>query len=172
MTRGLTPRATVLCYMRTRETDLLDTNLPRPHRSTNAKDSNSRRTYSRRARSSFSRSALGAASLGRLTLANTGDTPTNAEALNGTGTDRLGFMSAAIHRRERGTGAGNVVLKVDVAAPAKALVERVATHMGLSKGQATEMLLMSIRLDSRGLPLWDNIDDFQNQGALPIAKAG
>lgn len=135
-------------------------------------DSNSRHTSSCRARSTASLPALDGTSARRLTLANTGDTPTGTEALNGTGTDRLGFMSAAIHRRERGTGAGNVVLKVDVAAPAKALVERVATHMGLSKGQATEMLLMSIRLDSRGLPLWDNIDDFHNQGALPIAKAG
>lgn len=147
-------------------------NLPRPHRSTTTQKDGTAGAHTASGRSSFSLSTLGAASVGRLTLANTGDTPTDAEALNGTGTDRLEFMSAAIHRRERGTGAGNVVLKVDVAAPAKALVERVATHMGLSKGQATEMLLTSIRLDSRGLPLWDNIDDFQNQGALPIAKAG
>jgi hypothetical protein len=80
-------------------------------------------------------------------------------------------MSAVIHRRKRGTGAGNVVLKVDVAAEAKALVERVATHMGLSKGQATERLLLSIPLDSRGLPLWPDIDDSKNRGALPIDKA-
>lgn len=76
-----------------------------------------------------------------------------------------------VHRRERGTGAGNVVLKVDVPAEAKALVERVATHMGLSKGQATERLLLSLPLDARGLPLWADIDDYQDQGALPIDKA-
>lgn len=160
----------MLGYMPTRETDLLEPTLP--PRITTMQKTATAGADSRRAHSSLSSSTLGAALVGRLTLENTGDTPTDTEALNGTGTDRLGFMSAAIHRRERGTGAGNVVLKVDVAAPAKALVERVATHMGLSKGQATEMLLMSIRLDSRGLPLWDNIDDFQNQGALPIAKAG
>jgi hypothetical protein len=107
-----------------------------------------------------------------LTLANTADTPATSWGLNSTGTDRLGLMSAAIHRRERGTGAGNVVLKVDVAVEAKALVERLATHMGLSKGQATEKLLLSIPLDARGLPLWPDIDDFQDQGTLPIAKAG
>ena len=92
-------------------------------------------------------------------------------AVNGTGTYRLGFMSTAIHRRVRGTGAGNVVLKVDVAADAKALVERLATHMGLSKGQAAERLLLSIRVDGRGLPIWPDIDDYQEQGALPIDKA-
>ena len=170
MTRGLTPGATVLGYMPTRETDLLETSLP-PRSATMQKTATAGLTAVALV-AAPSWSTLCAASAGRLTSGNTGDTPTDTGALNGTGTDRLGFMSAAIHRRERGTGAGNVVLKVDVAAPAKALVERVATHMGLSKGQATEMLLMSIRLDSRGLPLWDNIDDFQNQGALPIAKAG
>lgn len=108
---------------------------------------------------------------GQLTLAKTADTPARSWPLNGTSTDRLWLMSTAIHRRERGTGTGNVVLKVDVAVEAKALVERLATHMGLSKGQATEKLLLSIRLDSRGLPLWPDIDDFQDQGTLPIAKA-
>lgn len=170
MTRGRTPRATERDYMG-RPICWTRISLASPEHNYE-EESNSGHTYSRCARSTFDRSTLGAASAGCLTLANTGDTPADAEALNGTGTDRLNSMSAAIHRRERGTGAGNVVLKVDVAAPAKALVERVATHLGLSKGQAAEMLLMSIRLDSRGLPLWDNIDDFQNQGALPIAKAG
>ena len=82
-------------------------------------------------------------------------------------------MTRPIHRRERGTGLGNVTLKVDVDPEAKDLVNRVADHMGLSKGQATERLLHSIALDERGLPRWSDIDDSKDkyQEALPIAKA-
>lgn len=80
-------------------------------------------------------------------------------------------MTTSIHRRKRGDGVGNVVLKVDVGQDVKDLVNRLAIHMGLSKGQAAERLLLSIPLDSRGLPLWPDVDKFQDQEALPIDKA-
>ena len=81
-------------------------------------------------------------------------------------------MSAPKTRRPRGTGVDNVILRVDVSPVAKNLVDRVSDHTGLSKGQVTEMLLLRIPLDARGLPLWPDIDDLKHQGALPIAEAG
>lgn len=93
-------------------------------------------------------------------------------AVNGTGNGNLRRMSTSIHRRHRGTGLGNVTLKVDIAPDAKALVERVAQHMGLSQAQAAERLLMCIPLDARDLPRWSDIDNYQTEGVLPIPKAG
>lgn len=86
-------------------------------------------------------------------------------------TARIANMSAPKTRRPRGTGTGNVVLRVDVAKEAKDLVERVHEHTGLSKGQVTELLLLRIPVDERGLPLWSDIDSLSEQGALPIAGA-
>lgn len=86
-------------------------------------------------------------------------------------TTRLADVSTPKTRRVRGTGVDNVVLRVDVAPEAKALVNRVHEHTGLSKGQVTELLLMRIPLDERGLPLWPDIDNLATQEALPIAKA-
>lgn len=77
-------------------------------------------------------------------------------------------MAQIMHRRKRGEGINTVVLKVDVDPGAKGLVDRVAAHMGLSKGQAAERLLNSIALNDRGLPLWPDIDDFHDREALPI----
>lgn len=91
--------------------------------------------------------------------------------LNRTHTNIIGVMNTPKVRRARGTGLDNVILRVDVSPAAKDLVNRVSDHTGLSKGQITEMLLLRIPLDSRGLPLWDDIDNFKAQGALPIDKA-
>lgn len=91
-------------------------------------------------------------------------------SLNSTGNGNVGPMSGTIKRRARGTGIGNVTLKVDVTPDAKALVDRVRAHMGLSQAQAAELILLRVPLDSRGLPLWEDIDSYQ-EGALPIAKA-
>lgn len=92
--------------------------------------------------------------------------------LNRTRTIRVAGMNAPKTRRVRGTGLDNVILRVDVSPSAKDLVNRVSDHTGLSKGQITEMLLLRIPLDSRGLPLWKDIDDYKDQGALPIDKVG
>lgn len=91
-------------------------------------------------------------------------------SLNSTGNGNVSAMSGTIKRRARGTGLGNVTLKVDVTPDAKALVDRVRAHMGLSQAQAAELILLRVPLDSRGLPLWEDIDSYQ-EGALPIAKA-
>lgn len=77
-------------------------------------------------------------------------------------------MAQIMYRRKRGDAVNTVVLKVDVDIEAKELVNRVAAHMGLSKGQATERLLNSIPVDARGLPLWPDVDDFQDKEQLPI----
>lgn len=90
---------------------------------------------------------------------------------NRTHTVRLASMSASKTRRPRGTGLDNVILRVDVSPSAKDLVDRVSAHTNLSKGLVTERLLLGIPLDARGLPLWDDIDDYRDQGALPIPKA-
>lgn len=90
--------------------------------------------------------------------------------LNGTSNGIVSPMSGTIKRRARGSGIGNVTLKVDVTPDAKALVDRVRAHMGLSQAQAAELILLRVPLDSRGLPLWEDIDSYQ-EGTLPIAKA-
>lgn len=90
--------------------------------------------------------------------------------LNSTSNGIVGTMSGTIRRRARGTGLDTVTLKVDVAPEAKALVERVRVHMGLSQAQAAELILLRVQVDHRGLPLWHDIDAYQ-EGALPIAKA-
>lgn len=75
------------------------------------------------------------------------------------------------YRRPRGSAVSNVQLNTLVPADDKELVFTIAKRMGVSTGEAMEMILGHLRteLQDDGLPTW--FDRTKLHERLPIAKA-
>lgn len=74
-------------------------------------------------------------------------------------------------RRRRGSAVGNPVLYATVNEQAKNIVVATADTLGITQARAVELILLSLPLDSDGLPTTIDRLAFARQEELPIPAA-
>lgn len=74
-------------------------------------------------------------------------------------------------RRPRGSAVGNPVLYATVTEHAKNIVVATADTLGITQARAIELILLSLPLDSDGLPTTINRQAFARREELPIPAA-